>query len=99
MNKQGYGSNTLPSDKILDLSKWKAFADDWLDVVKIMEFASKKVENNVGQIVFVKHEPLKRSFFEKCNLYIWPWPLQMTLTLVPADTYWWDMPSYLIWAL
>ena len=25
--------------------------------------------------------PLKQPFFEKCNLYIWPWPLQMTLTL------------------
>ena len=41
----------------------------------------------------------KRPFFEQCNLYIWPWPLQMTLTLVPADAYWWDEPSYQIWAL
>ena len=29
--------------------------------------------------------PPKRPFSEKCNLYIWPWSLQMTLTLMPAD--------------
>ena len=43
--------------------------------------------------------PPKRPFFEKCNLYIWPWSLQMTLTLVMADAYWWDVPSYQIWTL
>ena len=30
---------------------------------------------------------------------LWPWPLQMTLTLVPGDVYPWDVPSYQIWAL
>ena len=43
--------------------------------------------------------PPKWSIFEKCNPHIWPWPLQVTLTLAPVDTYWWDMPSYQIWAL
>ena len=40
--------------------------------------------------------PKTAIFFLKCNFYIWPWPLQMTLTLVPADAYWWDVPSYQI---
>ena len=37
--------------------------------------------------------------FEKHDPDIWPWPLQMTLTLVPGDVYRWDVPSYQIWAL
>ena len=41
----------------------------------------------------------KHPSFEKQDPDIWPWPLQMTLTLVPGDVYRWDMPSYQIWAL
>ena len=41
--------NSLPNDKILDLSKLKAFADDILNVNQKLKFASGRVENIVGK--------------------------------------------------
>ena len=41
--------NTLPNDKILDWTKLKAFADDKLDVAKIMISVYDWVENIVGK--------------------------------------------------
>ena len=35
-------------------------------------------------------------FGKKHDPDIWPWSLQMTLTLVPKDVNWWDVPSYQI---
>ena len=41
--------NSLPNDKILDLSNFKAFADDILKVVQITICVSDRVENIVGK--------------------------------------------------
>ena len=41
--------NSLPSDKILDQFKLKAFADDKINVTQKLKFAFGKVENIVGK--------------------------------------------------
>ena len=41
--------DSLPNNKILDLSKFKAFADNNLPVAKIAKFVSDWVENIVGE--------------------------------------------------
>ena len=41
--------NSLPNDKILDLSQFKAFADDNLNVYQKLKFALGRVENIVGK--------------------------------------------------
>ena len=41
--------NSLPNDKNLDWSKFKAFADDKIDDVKIMISLFDSVENTVGK--------------------------------------------------
>ena len=41
--------NSLPNNKILALSKLKAFADDMFNVVQMMQFFLDRVENNVGK--------------------------------------------------
>ena len=41
--------NSLPDDKILDLSKLKAFSDDNLNVYQKLKFALGRVENIVGK--------------------------------------------------
>ena len=40
--------NPLPNDRILDLSKLKAFAEDNLIVNQILKFAIGRLENIVG---------------------------------------------------
>ena len=40
--------NSLPNDKILSLSKLKAFADDKINAIKELKFVVGTVENNVG---------------------------------------------------
>ena len=40
--------NSLPNDKIVDLSKLKALADDKLNVTQKLKFALGRVENIVG---------------------------------------------------
>ena len=39
--------NSLPNDKILDWTKFRAFADDKLNVAKMMIFVCDRVENIV----------------------------------------------------
>ena len=41
--------NSLPNDNILDLSKFKAFADDKINVIQKLKFVSRRVENSVGK--------------------------------------------------
>ena len=41
--------NLLPNDKILDLSKLKAFAEDKIKVTEKMKFALEMTENIVGK--------------------------------------------------
>ena len=41
--------NSLPNDKILDMTKLKAFADDKLNVATIMISLFDRVENTVGK--------------------------------------------------
>ena len=56
----------------------------WSKGLKFLQY--KIFETNVRtRCVCETRMPPKRPFSEKCNLYIWPWPLQMTFTLVPAD--------------
>ena len=46
------------------------------------KFVFDRVENIVEQDVFVKNEcPCNDHVFENCDVDIWPWPRQMTLTL------------------
>ena len=41
--------NSLPNDEILALSKLKAFADDNLHRVQLMEFLFNRIENIMGK--------------------------------------------------
>ena len=41
--------NSLPNSKILDLSKWKAFADNKMKLAKIAIFVFDRFENLVGK--------------------------------------------------
>ena len=41
--------NLLPIDKILDVMKFKAFADDKIDVAEMMTSIFDSVENTVGK--------------------------------------------------
>ena len=41
--------NPLPNDKILDLSKLKAFADDKINVTQKFNFVFERIENIVGK--------------------------------------------------
>ena len=45
----GISVNSLPNNKILDQSKFKAFVDDKINVTKELEFVSGRVENIVGK--------------------------------------------------
>ena len=48
LNHQGI-FNSLPNDKILNYFKFKAYADDEIDVTQKMEFILGRVENIVGK--------------------------------------------------
>ena len=41
--------NSFPHDKILDRTKWKAFADDKLNVTKMSISVFDRIENFVGK--------------------------------------------------
>ena len=41
--------NSLPNGKILDWSKFKAFADDKIEVMKIIIFVFDRIENIMGK--------------------------------------------------
>ena len=45
----GKGFNPLPNDKILDMTKLKAFADDKIDVAQMIVSVFDRVENIVGK--------------------------------------------------
>ena len=44
-----YFFNSLPNDKILDLSEFKAFANDKIILTQKLKFVSGRVENIVGK--------------------------------------------------
>ena len=46
---KSYPFNSLPNNNILDLSKLKAFADDKIQLTKIMIFVFDRIENIVGK--------------------------------------------------
>ena len=58
---------SLPNNKILDWSKFKAFADDKFNVVRIMISVSDRVENIVGkgEIAGCQHFLLFPNYFQK----------------------------------
>ena len=62
---------SLTNDKILDWPKLKAFADDKLDVVKMIIFLLDKVENIVekGENAVYQHFLLFQQFFQKASSY------------------------------
>ena len=57
--------NSLPNDKILDWSKFKAFADDKIKVLKMIIFVLDRDENIVGkgENAF-PHNVFKRPLFQ-----------------------------------
>ena len=67
--------NSLPNDKILDWSKWKAFADDKLNVTENLKFVLGRVENIAGKgekmlvtsIFSFFHHVFKRLLIQGCQ--------------------------------
>ena len=41
--------NYIPNDKFLDWSRWKALADDKINVIEKLKFVLRRVENIVGK--------------------------------------------------
>ena len=75
--------NTFPSDKILDVTESKAFADDTLNIVKMMISFYDRVENTVGKgehtgnqhfLLFPQCFPKPSSFWKNekmlCNCFL-----------------------------
>ena len=60
--------NSLPIDKILDWSKFKAFADDKIYVIKMMIFVFDRVQNIVGKGYNVGYQHF--LFFPQCFLKV-----------------------------
>ena len=48
-SKTNSTNNSLPNDKILDMSKLKAFADDKINATQKFIFVLRRVENIVGK--------------------------------------------------
>ena len=48
-SKEPYLFNSLPDDKILDLSKLKAFADDKINLTQNFKFVLERIENIAGK--------------------------------------------------
>ena len=46
---QGGETGSLPNDKILDETKWKAFADDKINVAQVTVSVFDRIENSVGK--------------------------------------------------
>ena len=63
----GYKVNPLPNDKILHMTKLKAFADDKLNYARVMISLLDRVENTVGkgENVGYQHFHLFLQFFPK----------------------------------
>ena len=66
-----YSDNTLPNDKILDVTKLKAFADDKLNVTKMMISLYDRVENTLGkgENAGDQHFLLFPQFFSKALVF------------------------------
>ena len=47
--KHSHSLNSLPNNKILDCSKFKAFEDNKINVIEKLKFVFRYVENIVGQ--------------------------------------------------
>ena len=65
--------NPLPDDKISDFSKLKAFADDKMNVAKMMIYVFDRPENIVGKgkmlvtsIFYFSHNVFKKPFPQGC---------------------------------
>ena len=56
------GLNHLPNDKILEVTKLKSFADDKLNVAKMMISLFDRVENTVGKGENAGYQPAFSSF-------------------------------------
>ena len=60
--------SAFPHDKILDLTKLKAFADDKLNVSKMIIFVFDRVENIVGEkekLLVQANSPFPTIFFKR----------------------------------
>ena len=63
--------NSLPDDKLLDLSKLKTFADDKINVTLKLKFASGRVAKNIvgkGENAGYQHFLLFPQCFQKASL-------------------------------
>ena len=62
--------NPLPSKKILDCSKLKAFADNKINVNEILKFGLRRIENIVGkgENVGYQHSLLNPQCVQKASL-------------------------------
>ena len=56
--------NNLPNDRILHLSKFKAYADDKINVVQKLKFVLEMVENIVGKEENAGYQPF--LLFSQC---------------------------------
>ena len=56
--------SSLPSDKILDWSKLKAFANDKINVNEKLKFVFGRIENIVGKVENAGHQHF--SLFPQC---------------------------------
>ena len=74
--------NPLTDDKILDQTKLKAFADDKLNVTKMIIFVFDRVENIVGKVEIAHYEQflLFPQWFQKASfpeaskgVIVWEW--------------------------
>ena len=61
--------NSLPNNKILDLTKLKAFADDTMNVTQKLKFALGTVENiaGKGENAGYQHFPLFPQCFQQAT--------------------------------
>ena len=61
--------NPFPHDKILDQTKLKAFADDKLNVTKMIIYVFDRVENIVGkgEIACTSNFSFSHNFFQKAS--------------------------------
>ena len=73
MNKTRNVLNSLPNDKILDLSKFKAFADSQISLTQKLKFVLGRVENIAGErrkFWLPAFSPLpiifSKAFFSRC---------------------------------
>ena len=61
--------NSLPNDKALDQSNWKAFADDKVNVTEKLKFVLGRVETIVGKVenTGYGHFSVAHNIFQKAS--------------------------------